>query len=265
MDYKSIDDVKKEYDINITLDKDGNQNIEIKRKIILKIDAEEFKIYDKDVKDDNPITSFNNLEKLYINTGKLENLFDDDGIIKKDAKKYIFEYKKKKYYIISDKKLKQNELFGFLKTKKNLKDKDLIFDPNGEIKVEGETGFLVPGEYKIKVMPKKPEEKPEEPQTDFNKYIFTGDTSLSKHIGKDFIAKEKVKVQWLFDDQDTSKYVFVAIKEGTNERFVNSQELEPGTYELKREEKPKKDDNTGKGQVGGQGDPEKAKKMCGCC
>ena len=261
MNYKSIADVKKKYDINITLDKDGNQNIEIIQEITLKIsDTEEFKIYDKDVKDNDFITPLNNLENLYIKTDDIRNVFYNSGEINEEAKLYIFEYKSKKYYIISDEKLKQKDLFGFLKTKNNLKDKDLIFDPNGDIKVEGETGFLVPGEYKI--IEKKPEPEPK-PQTSF-KYIFTGDTSLSNWIEKGFVTKQKVKVQSLFNDQDTSKYVFVAIKEGTNERFINDQIIEPGTYELKREEKPKKDDNKTKEQ--GQGnDPEKAKKCCNCC
>jgi len=262
--YKSIDDVKKNHDINITLDKDGNQNIEIIRGLTLKIsDTEEFKIYDKDVKDNDFITPLNNLENLYIKTDYIGKVFYNSGEINEEAKLYIFEYKSKKYYIISDKKHNQNELFGFLKTKNNLKDKDLIFDPNCDIKVEGETGFLVPGEYKIidKIMP--PKEKPKELQTS-SKYIFTGDISLSKWIEKGFVTKQKVKVQSLFNDQDTSKYVFVAIKEGTNERFINDQIIEPGTYELKREEKPKKDDNKTKEQ--GQGnDPEKAKKCCNCC
>lgn len=262
--FKSIDDVKKIFDININLGKDGNQNIEIIQKLILTINSVEFQILDKDVKGNDFITQFNNLKNLYIKTEKIENLFDNDGTIKKEAIKYIFEYKSKKYYIISDKKHNQNELFGFLKTKNNLKDKDLIFDPNGEIKIEEGTGNLVPGEYKI--IEKKPKEDPKpQPQT-LLKYRFTGVTSLSKWIGENFDVSEKVKVQSLFDDQDTSKYVFVAIKEGTNERFINNQIIEPGTYELKREEKPNEDNKNKKKEKGSdQGDPEKSRKSCSCC
>ena len=263
--YKSIDNIKKDYDINITSDKDGNQNIEIICKYIFKIpDSVEFKIFDKDVEGGNFITSLNKLENLYIKTADLFNLFNNDCTIKEGANIYIFEYKNKKYYIISDEKHKEEKLFEFLKTKNNLKDKDLIFDKNSEIKTEEGTGNLEPGEYKLidKEKPKKPEEKPEEPQTDF-KYRFTGDTSLSNCIGRDFVTKQKVKVQTLFKNQDTNKYVFVAIKEDTNERFINNQELEPGTYELKREEKHQ--DKKEQGQGEGSDQVNSSKKKCKCC
>jgi len=274
--FSDLDDVKKHFYIKIEPNVNNNTyNIEIIFKYIFKIsDTEEFKISEKDVKDKDFITPLNKLKNLYIATIDINNVFDK-YIIKKEAIKYIFEYNKKKYYIISDKKLKGEELFEFLQTKEDLKGKELIFDSTTPLEKNLADNTVAPGKYKLidNVMPKKPEEKPEEkpnpnPQTYF-KYNFTGDKSLSKWIEKDFVTNQKVNVQSLFNDQDTSKYVFVAIKEGTNERFINDQIIEPGTYELKREEKHKEDDK-GQGQQQGQehGDeqnPKKAQKMCGCC
>ena len=252
-DFEDLDDVKKHFTININPDKNDTYNIEIIYYPIFKIsDSVEFKISEKDVKDKDFITPLNKLKNLYVNTDNKDNVFDNKNIIKKGAILYIFEYKSKKYYIISDKKLKGEELFEFLQTKEDLKGREITLDPSKTLEREPDD-TVVSGEYKIidNVMPPKgkPGEKPEEPKTDF-RYNFTGDKSLSKNIGTDFVTNQKVKVQWLFDDKDTNKYIFVAIKEGTNQRFVNDQIIEPGTYELKREEKPKDEKEKNKGQGG---------------
>ena len=263
--FKDLDNVKKHFDINIKSDDAKTYNIEILNYIFFKIsDSVEFKICEKDIKDNKFIPAINNLDYVFTDA-KNENDIFKPGKIELNDKiiKYTFEYNSKKYYIISDKKHKQNELFGFLKTKNNLKDKDLIFDPNSVIKIEEGTGNLVPEEYKI--IEEKPKEDPKpQPQTSF-KYNFTGDTNLSEHIGGDFVVDQKVKVQSLFKDQNTSKYVFVAIKEGTNERFINDQIIEPGNYELKREEKSNENNkNKEQGKESDQVDPEKSKKSCNC-
>ena len=275
--FKSIDNIKKMFDININLDKNGNQNIEIIFNPIFKIsDTEKFKISEKDVKDDDYITPLNNLENLYINTDKIEKLFNEYEI-KNTAITYIFEYNNKKYYIVSDKKHNQYELFKFLKTKKTLKDKDIIFDPNSKIKIEAGIGNLVPGEYKLidKVSPKPKDDKIE------YKYKFTGDSTAFKfnpEVEENYASKIKVfemvnsneKSNFMEDGTtyNTVKYDFVAINKDTNQKFVNNQELEPGTYELKREEKPQDKEEKNKEQMKGQGDvqnKEKPKRRCNCC
>ena len=277
---KSIDDVKKRCNININLDENNNQNIEMIYNYIFKIPCtEEFKISEKDVKDNEFIIPLNKLENLYINTKNLDKLLNNDLTIKNETIKYIFEYNSKKYYIISDKKLKEDDLFKFLKTKNNLRDKELKFDTTTPIEKDPDD-TVIPREYKLidKVM-SKPKPKPI-----VYIYKFTGDSNIFKFNPEEEEKRDsKIKVLNMVNSNEksnyeedektlnTDKYVFVAIKEDTNQRFVNDQELEPGTYKLIREEKPKEDDNTGKGQGQqqwqgqGDGDSKKSKKMCGCC
>lgn len=264
--FSDLDDVKKHFDINIRPFGDDTLEIEIIYNYIFKIPGiEEFKISQKDVEGDDFINPLNKLKNLYIATIDINNVFNN-YIIKKEAIIYIIEYKSNKYYIISNEKLTGENISNILQSKEDLKGKELKFDDTTPLKKNLADNTVAPGKYKLidKKMPKKPEEKPEEPKTGF-KYNFTGDESLSDCIGEGLLSKQKVTVQSLFKNQDTANYNYIAIKEETKERFVNGQELEPGTYKLIREEKTQEEKDKTKGQQGqGGGEPEKSKKTCGC-
>ena len=269
VEFDDLDDVKKHFDINIKSDDAKTYNIKITYNYIFKIPGtEEFKISQKDVEGDDFINPLNKLKNLYIAISNINNVFSN-YIIKNEAIIYIIEYNSKKCYIISNEKLKGEDIFNILQTKEDFKGKKLKFDTTTPVKKDEADDTVVPGKYKLidNVMPKKPEEKPEEPKTGF-KYSFTGDESLSNCIGEGLPFKQKVTVQSLFKNQDTANYNYIAINEVTNQRFVNAQELEPGTYKLIREEKTQEEKEKNKGQQGqGQvgGEPDKSKKTCGCC
>ena len=285
--YSNLDDVKKHIDIKIKNNGGDTYNIEIIYYDCLQIsDSVEFKFNTKDFVDlskkykDDIIKTLNNILDYVIIEGKDNNIFKPGFIkLKETVKKYTFKYNSKKYYIISDKEHKENELFKLLKTKNDLKDKDLIFDPNCKI-----TSNLVPeGEYKII---DKPIQK-----TPVFTYQFTTDYENLFEMcdNKEHPFSTKITVFKCLNSNEesnftiennsrfinTHKYDFIAIKKGTGEKFSNDQILEPGTYKLVRKEKqkeePKKDEkkdkDKGQGQLEGEGpvNPEKSKKCCNCC
>ena len=167
---------------------------------------------------------------------------------------YILLFNDEKYYIISKKTHKEDELIYFLK-KKIKTSKEVVFDTNQAINFESDSVNVIPGEYNIIY---KENEK---------KYNFSGDENQSNWIKKPLNVSSgtKVKVKSLFKDQDTNKYIYIAKNKITNNEFTNDHEIEPGSYELIRKDKPKDINKGGSGHRAYFNEKETTGTKCKCC
>ena len=291
-------DVERYCTISISLQKDNiTQNIAIGHNFYFKItDSFEYKITQYDVKGDNLLTLLNKSKNIRVLANDINKIFYQGNKlnykINDKAKVYILVFNSEKYYIISEKTLKENELTKILRAKIIKQSEDLIFDTNQSIKFESVSKNVMPGEYKIISKQTKK----------IDNYKSSGDKNPSKCIKKtpDISSGTKVNVKSLFNDQDTNKYSHITNNNGKinkeinkekviddkaedinkkkiidainmnknkiiNTAFTNDQEIGPGRYELISKDKPKdisKDESGSRADLNGK---EITGHKCKCC